>query len=195
MRSALKNQNAIRGVGRYTSELVSALRMLQSSHSFFTSDEHPSHVDITHYPFFDLFFGTLPLHKSNKTIVTIHDVTPLVFPKLYPPGVRGYIKFLRQKLALRGVSHIITDSHCSKRDIVEYLKIKPEIITPIPLAASREFFKQSVSVVEDARRKYELPKNYVLFVGDINPNKNLPFLISVMAHIPDITLVLVGKSV
>ncbi len=193
--SPLKNQNAIRGIGRYTIELVQALRSLQTPHTFFTSDQESKDVDIIHYPFFDLFFATLPLIKKAKTIVTIHDVTPLVFPTHYPRGIRGQLKFLYQKLALTSVSHVITDSHCSKRDIIEHLKLKPEMITPIPLAASPVFQKQSVSVIEDVRRKYALPKNYCLYVGDINYNKNLPFLVSVMSHIPDITLVLVGKTV
>src|SRR5258708_7417559 len=91
--SPLKNQNAIRGIGRYTSELVRALRSLQTSHTFFTSDQESKDVDIIHYPFFDLFFATLPLINKAKTIVTIHDMTPLVFPTHYPRGIRGQLKF------------------------------------------------------------------------------------------------------
>lgn len=193
--SPLKNQNAIRGVGRYTLELVAALRALGSEHSFYTSEDKPKKIDIVHYPYFDLFFSTLPLVKKRKTIVTIHDVTPLVFARHYPAGVKGTLRYIHQRIALKSISHIITDSHCSKRDIIDHLKIRTDKITPIPLAASSEFVKKSQSAIEDIRKKYNVPKNYVLYVGDINYNKNLPFLISVVAKIPDITLVLVGKSV
>lgn len=193
--SPLRNKNALRGVGRYTKELVNALRALPTQHTFYTSDDRPASVDLIHYPFFDLFFPTLPLVKKTKTVVTIHDVIPLIFPRHYPVGIKGRIGFLYQILSLRSISHVITDSACSKRDLNDQLKLSGDRVTSIPLAASSEFAKQTNSVVEAVRRKYNIPKNYVLYVGDINYNKNLPFLIRVMAQIPDITLVLVGNAV
>lgn len=193
--SPLKNLNAIRGVGRYTNELVTALRLLNTTHQFFTSEDHPKSVDVIHYPFFDLFYPTLPLHKKAKTVVTIHDVIPLVFPRHYPIGVKGKLSFAHQMLSLRGVSHVITDSTCSKRDLVDHLRLRSDGVTAISLAASSSFYKRTSFVIETARKKYEIPKNYVLYVGDINYNKNLPFLIKVMSHIPDITLVIAGAAV
>lgn len=193
--SPLKTASGGRGIGRYVSELVKALRSLPTEHKFFTSDQPTASVDLVHYPFFDLFFPTLPIFKKKPTVVTIHDVIPLVFPKHYPVGVRGRLAFARQTLALKSVAHVITDSQTSKRDIVELLKLKPDKVSVIPLAASENFYRRTQAEIEAARKKYELPKNYVLYVGDINYNKNLPFLISVMARIPDISLVMVGKAV
>lgn len=192
--SPLQNANAVRGVGRYTKELVDALQTLNTTHTFLTSEDEPGKVDLVHYPFFDLFFPTLPLMKKAKTVVTIHDVTPLVLARHYPRGVRGQLKYLRQRLALRGVTHVITDSACSKRDIIDYLKVRAENISVVPLAATPQFKKQPTSVVEDVRKKYNIPKNYMLYVGDISYNKNLPFLIKVAARIPTISLVLVGRE-
>ncbi len=192
--SPLANKSANRGIGRYTRELVDALRALHTDHTFFTSDDRVGNVDIVHYPFFDLFFPTLPFLKRTKTIVTIHDVIPLVFPRHYPVGIRGKLGLLHQKLSLISVKHVITDSLCSKRDIVDHLGVKPDLITSVPLAASQLFVRQSGSVIDCVRKKYDIPKNYVLYVGDINYNKNVPFLIRVIARIPDVTLVLVGKA-
>ncbi len=192
--SPLANSNAVRGVGRYTRELVQSLQALGSSHSFFTSENSPDTVDIVHYPFFDFFFATLPFFKKAKTIVTIHDVIPLLFPKHYPMGIRGRLRFLRQRLALRSVSHVITDSEVSKRDIVDHLKISSEKVSVVPLAAGQDIKRPLQPVLDAVRKKYNLPKNFVLYVGDINYNKNLPFLIHVMKKIPTHTLVFVGSS-
>ncbi len=192
----LENANAIRGVGRYTQELLQALRELHSPNEFLTtSDEKKVSVDVVHYPFFDLFFSTLPLWLSRPTIVTIHDVIPLVFAKHYPRGIRGNIKFFKQRLALRAVAHVITDSEISKRDIIEHLRIPSDKVTVVPLAASQDIRKPPQAIIDAVRKRYELPKSYALFVGDINYNKNLPFLIQSMSQVEKLTLVLVGKNV
>ncbi len=193
--SPLLNQNAGRGIGRYTYELLHALRHIAPDDQFRAStDPAPSVIDVIQYPFFDLFFLTLPLRKKAPTVVTIHDVTPLIFAKHYPPGIRGRIKFFIQKLALRSVSHVITDSVISKRDIVEKLGVNPEKISVVPLAASSDITRPNQAAIDAVRKKYELPKYYALYVGDINYNKNLPFLISSMKNVPKLTLVLVGKN-
>ena len=51
-----------------------------------------SQAEVVHYPFFDLFFLTLPFSKPKPTVVTIHDVIPLLYPEQYPKGLRGAIK-------------------------------------------------------------------------------------------------------
>lgn len=193
--SPLSTASGGRGIGRYVSELVTALKSLTTEHKFYTTQDAPGDCDLVHYPFFDLFFHTLPIFRKKPTVVTIHDVIPLVFPKRYPVGISGKIAFIRQRLALRSVSHVITDSMMSKRDIEEYLKVSHEKITVVPLAASEQFSKRTVPEIDAVKKKYGIPKNYFLYVGDINYNKNLPFLISVMGKIPDVTLVLVGRAV
>lgn len=193
--SPLRDQNAGRGIGRYTYELLQALRTVGTQDHFYAStDPLPQSLDLVHYPFFDLFFLTLPFRKRAHTVVTIHDVTPLILAKHYPPGIRGTIKFLLQKMSLHGVSHIITDSNISKRDIIEKLHIHQEKISVVPLAASQDITRPAQSVIDNVRKKYEIPKYYALYVGDINYNKNIPFLIQAMKNVPKLTLVLVGKN-
>lgn len=193
--SPLSNANAIRGIGRYTRELVSGLRALSTEHTFYTSqDQSTGKIDLIHYPFFDLFFPTLPLRKRTKTIVTVHDVIPLLFPKHYPPGIRGSLGLLHQKVSLRSVAHIITDSESSKRDIIEHLRWRSEHISVVPLAASPLIARPTTAVCEKVRKSYGLPKHFTLYVGDINYNKNIPFLLSAIQKVPRLSLVLVGKA-
>src|SRR3989304_7942695 len=109
--SPLKNAHKTRGIGYYTNHLIEALREdptieLQE----FTNLSQITNVDVIHYPWFDLFFHTLPIKRQYPTVVTIHDVIPLVFPHHYPKGIRGKINFMLQKIALKSCKFIITDS-------------------------------------------------------------------------------------
>lgn len=194
--SPLQTGHSIRGTGFYVTHLRDALlEYFPKNIYFFLSGKEkiPSSVDIIHYPYFDPFFLTLPLLKRKKTVVTIHDVTPLVFPQLFPIGKKGIVKWQIQKLLAKHMDAIITDSESSKTDIMRLLHISKEKIHVVYLAAAATFGPQekqkSLPIVE----KYNLPKEFVLYVGDATPNKNLPRLIDAMSalHIP---LVMVGKT-
>jgi glycosyltransferase involved in cell wall biosynthesis len=186
----LKNESAFRGVGEYTRNLIEALGK-QGNLELVGADKNP---DIVHYPYFDLFFLTLPFSKKCPTVVTIHDVIPLIFPKHYPPGIRGSLKFQLQKLSLKSVSAVITDSENSKKDIIKYLGCPKEKVFVIPLAPARGFKQSAFSIQHSAiREKYLLPEHFVLYVGDVNYNKNILGLVEACKKI-NIPLVIVGKQ-
>ncbi len=194
--SPLQNANAIRGVGVYTRFLSEAIQK-EAGIQLFTDPESIENekIDVIHYPYFDLFFATLPFKKKTKTVVTIHDVIPLVFPKQYRAGIKGRIKFARQLLALKSVDTILTDSEASKKDIIHYLKIPEQKIHVVYLAANQDIHGSDLEEVQRVRKKYRLPANYILYVGDINYNKNIPQLIKSLKYLPeDLQLVCVGKN-
>lgn len=194
--SPLKNANAIRGVGAYTRFLAKYLAKNKSIELSLSSDKDLDFkAEITHYPFFDLFFSTLPLLNRGKTIVTIHDVIPLLFPKHYPIGKKGFLALMRQKMALKSVNAVITDSNNSKTDIAKYLKFPLDKIHVVPLAANPELKASKQEDIQKVSKKYKLPKKYLLYVGDINYNKNIPQLIKALKFLPkEIHLVCVGKN-
>ena len=197
--SPLKNANRYRGVGIYTQQLVKSLQSLNISNFSCQLIEDKTMVkdsDLIHYPFFDLFFLTLPLKKPKPTVVTIHDVIPLIFPEHYPAGIRGSLKFRTQKFSLKGVKAVITDSENSRKDIFKYLNYPKNKIYVVPLAPGKEFRPitnhQSLTTI---KHKYQLPETFVLYVGDVNYNKNIPGLIRAFARIKEnLKLILVGKA-
>ncbi len=196
--SPLSSGHAIRGVGTYTRELVEHLEQIEGIEVFRSStlgkkkDVKP---DITHFPFFDLFFNTLPIEMSKKTVVTVHDVIPLKFPEFYPPGIKGKLRFEKQKLALKTASGVITDSESSKTDIIERLGIPAEKVHVVYLAANPNLVAQKDAVIGKILKRYQLPKEYLLYVGDINYNKNIPQLIKMVKFLPEnLHLVCVGKN-
>lgn len=152
-------------------------------------------IDLIHYPFFDLFYPTLPLFKRKKTVVTIHDVIPLLFPQQYPAGKRGALALARQKLALKSVAAVITDSETSKRDIIAKLGVPADKVHRVYLAANPFLQPVGAQALRSAKRRWKLPQRYILYVGDINYNKNLPQLIKAVRLLPpEVKLVCVGKN-
>lgn len=183
------NHSKGRGVGFYADNLAIALSKL-SDISLTENDP-----DLIHYPFFDLFYATLPFKKTKPTIVTIHDLTPLVMSSRYPKGIRGSINLARQWLSLQSISAIITDSVSSKNDIVNYFRVPQEKVNVTPLAID-PIYKREIpeAKLKEIKKKYHLPDKFVLTVaGGPNPNKNLPSLAEVTDRL-DIPLVIVGKG-
>ncbi len=191
----------VRGVGFYTKNLVEALEKDERVEIFkFTDRKDVKNVDVIHYPWFDLFFRSLSFKKNIPSVITIHDVIPLVFPKQFPFGIRGKINLFYQKKALNKCKYIITDSENSKNDIVKYLSIGKEKVKVILLAAEEKYKVLSDADLIRVKNKLKLPQRYILYVGDVNFTKNIPFLIEGFAKLKeeqkyqDLKLVLVGQA-
>lgn len=193
----LQSGHKTRGVGYYTLNLLEEFKKRDDLEILeFTNLFQVKQADVIHYPWFDLFSRTLKLNKI-PTVVTVHDTMPLIFTKEYPVGIKGKINFYFQKRSLKKCKEIITVSNYSEKDIIKYLKIPKEKVTIIKEAAS-DFFKilpdsEKLSI----KRKYKLPDQFLLYVGDANFVKNLPFLIDGFKIIKDkfplLKLILVGE--
>lgn len=196
----LNSAHKTRGIGYYTHNLIQNLKKLDSIEIVeFQNLSKLQKVDLIHYPWFDFYFHTLPIKKKYPTIVTIHDVIPLIFKDHYPAGIRSKINFLLQKGALQNCKVYITDSETSKKDVVNYLKLKSEKVFSIPLAQDESFKIINDTKTLYVKRKFNLPEHLVLYVGDANWVKNLPFLIKafnkLIKNFPDtqdLKLILVG---
>ncbi|HEV2339142.1 MAG TPA: glycosyltransferase family 1 protein [Patescibacteria group bacterium] len=196
--SPLSSGHKVRGVGFYLLHLKDALQKYfpQHSYTFFTDPKSiPQNVNVVHYPYFDPYFQTLPLLKHHLTVVTVHDLTPLVFQKHFPAGIKGKLIWQLQKHLLKNVDGILTDSVCSKKDIHKLIGISNEKISVVYLAAGETFQKLSEKAINKQAlfNKYGLPEYFALYVGDVTWNKNLPRLMRacITQHVP---LVMVGKA-
>lgn len=195
----LRNQSAFRGVGNYTQNLIEGLNQYCCNLQVIAGDWRNfwQKVDLVHFPYFDFFFPTLPLLKGKKIVVTVHDCIPLIFPEQYKPGIKGRIKFFFQKSHLKKADAIITDSRSSKRDITRFLSFSEEKIHVVYLAPSPQFkIIKSQDLLSSVAKKYRLPKKFVLYVGDVNYNKNLLRLIESFSLVSEenLFLVLIGKA-
>ena len=195
--SPLQTGHKVRGAGFYLENLKRALVKYypQNEYKFFTRGEKlPENVDLVHFPYFEPFFLALPIYKKYLTVVTVHDLTPIVFKKYFPRGLKGELKWQMQRFALKKANAIITDSNCSKKDIVKYVGVPAERVSVIYLAAGEEFKKLDIGNWKlEIKKRYGLPDRFVLYVGDVTWNKNLPRLIEAVKSI-NVPLVMVGKA-
>lgn len=196
--SPLQTGHKVRGAGFYLENLKGALAKYypENEYKFFTRGEKlPVNVDLVHFPYFEPFFLALSIYKKYLTVVTVHDLTPIVFKKHFPRGLKGEIKWQMQRYALKKANAIITDSNCSKKDIVKYIGVAENKVSVIYLAAGEEFkiTHNSEVKIRYLRKKYNLPDKFVLYVGDVTWNKNLPKLVEAVKSI-NVPLVMVGKA-
>ena len=118
----------------------------------------------------------LPL-RSAPTILTVHDLIFRHLPEHHKPLNRWYLN-LALPLYCRRAGHIITVSEHSKSDLVSAYGIAEERISVIYEAADPRFRPQPSQAVADVRVRYGLPERYLLFIGTIEPRKNLSRLLA-----------------
>jgi glycosyltransferase involved in cell wall biosynthesis len=131
--------------------------------------------------------AAIPRKHIVPTVVTIYDVIPILFPQGQALTRRFYWPGVLQHAAERS-DHIMTISEVSKRDIQDLWNIPGEKITVTPLAVDTTFFTPQSLPVD---------KSYILFLGTLEPRKNIPALLrafaKIAAEIPH-RLVLIGKK-
>lgn len=192
----LHSSSHTRGIGVYTRELISSLQKKYPSDEFVSTPHIPPgfKADLLHYPYFDPFFLTLTKLRNIPTVVTIHDLIPLRFPLHFPAGIKGKIKWFLQRQSIRRVAHIITDSECSKKDIIDLIGFDPDRVSVVPLGPNRAE-RVPVKMFQKILKSYHLPAKYLLYVGDLNWNKNISGLVKAFSSMKEknLHLVLVGK--
>lgn len=189
-------KDAVRGIGVYTRFLIEHLEKLKGIETELVGDERAdlSKYDLVHYQKFHPYFFSVPIRGNQPSVITIHDLIYLIYPKEYPSGIKGRIKFLIQKFLISKTDAIITVSETSKKDIVRFLGIPQEKIFAIHLAPRKIFKKlEGGSWKSEVQKRYGLPGRFVLYVGDVNYNKNVLGLAEACKK-ANITLVIVGKQ-
>ncbi|MBI5288955.1 MAG: glycosyltransferase family 4 protein [Chloroflexi bacterium] len=140
-------------------------------------------------------FGPFLRGSRFARVLTIGDLTPIVSTGA-PLSSKLAHRILLPAIARRA-DHIVTFSEHSRRDIERILHVPPGRITVTPLAASASFRPHPPASVEAARARLGLPRCYLLFVGSIEPRKNVPALIRAFAHagssMQGVSLLLVGR--
>jgi glycosyltransferase involved in cell wall biosynthesis len=129
-------------------------------------------IDVYHGPTF-----VAPFVKTCRQIVSILDMTFHLTPEKHSVPKRVYFRTMIPRMVRRS-DKVIAISESTKRDLIDLLAIKEEKICVTHLGVDKRF--QPVTQEQElarVRQKYSLPSKYILFVGLIEPRKNLEALV------------------
>jgi len=124
------------------------------------------------------------LHPPGRVPLTsfVHDPTPRLMPQFHSPSTVRYFEHFARRVLPR-LSGLIVPSEAVKRDLVEHLDVDAARITVIPHGVDEDFFPPGP--LEPERRAYDLPDRYILFLGSLEPRKNLDTLLDAWRLLPD----------
>ncbi len=146
----------------------------------------------------DLVFSPthyIPRFSPVKRIVTIFDLSYLHFPNLFKK--QDLWKLTNwSKFSIKQSDHIITISNFSKSDIVKQYKVPKDKVTVAYPGYNSAVFKPLKDQVKinQIKNRYQIDQDYVIFVGTVQPRKNLKRLIQSFQNINNLKLVIVGKT-
>lgn len=162
-------------------------------------------LDLMHYPHFNV-----PVLTPCKFVVTIHDLILTHFPTRRATTLNPLVyrlKNLAYRLvissAIKRAKKIITVSEFTKNDILEQFKVSADkIVVTYEGVANLAKGRDSLFVAkldnEEILKQYHIANNFLLYVGNAYPHKNLEMLLKVFAKLlgrkPDLRLVLVGRE-
>lgn len=172
------------GVGHYTAELARNLAIVAPSDSFTFISPHgllkrrwwslglPLHLLRNS---FDLFHGTnyeIPFWSRRPTVLTIHDLS-LMLVRVHPQQLLWRASW-RLPFMVKRASRIITPSNSIKKDLCQGFQIPPDKVAVTP-EAPRPVFKRRED--PELLRRLGIEGDFILFVGTIEPRKNLRLLV------------------
>jgi alpha-1,3-rhamnosyl/mannosyltransferase len=177
----------VRGIGRYASCLLDALRADPSRAIVETHRPVPRHVDVFHSPWID----GAQLRPPVPTIVTLHDLVPL---KRRGEYLRSGLRFKLRYLAVQRAARVIVPTAAVADDAMSELEIPAERICVIGEAAAPAMRVRSAGEIAIVRERYGLPPDYLVWVGGLvtpDPRKRVAALLRAQRTLP---LVLVGPT-
>jgi glycosyltransferase involved in cell wall biosynthesis len=134
-------------------------------------------VDILHMPWF-----YAPAIVPSRLLITVHDLSDVLAPPVgaSPPVQTGRLFFARR--ALNRADHIFAVSHASKRDLARFFHIPESKISVVYDAVDERFLTEPLPADADRiLERHAVNSPYVLYAGNIRPQKNLPRLIEAFA--------------
>ncbi|HLC45165.1 MAG TPA: glycosyltransferase family 1 protein [Patescibacteria group bacterium] len=144
------------------------------SHILSASTIAEEKLDLFHSP-----ANVVPFRYGGKFVVTIHDLAIYREPNMFPSRQGFSIRYLVPR-SIQRAERIIAVSESTKRDVIEFFKLPKEKVVRIYEGVDHDRFigvGSDDAVAEHLKRTYGIKKKYILYVGTLEPRKNLIRLI------------------
>jgi glycosyltransferase involved in cell wall biosynthesis len=123
-----------------------------------------------------------PLLCPCPTIITVHDLSFALFPEFFR-GPNGMYLRLFTRIACRRAARVITVSENTRADVMRLYSVPGERVAAIPHGVGPAFYPRPTAQVAEFRRARGLPDHFILFVGTLEPRKNLVKLIEAFSNL------------
>ena len=135
-------------------------------------------LDLIHAP-----FCVGPLAATCPFVVSIHDLSFFRYPELFRPMNRRYLQPLT-RLSARRASLVLASSESTRQDVVDILGVPPGKIAVVHLGVEPDLQPvDSPGRLAAFRQSRSLPERFILFLGTLEPRKNLPTLLAAYARL------------
>ncbi len=150
-------------------------------------------VDLLFVPYW-----AAPLWQPVPTVVTVHDLIPLLLP-VYQGGLGNRLYTALVSATARRAAAVITVSHAGAQDVIRHLHIPSRRVFPVHHGPNVETADANVEALRAIRAKYGLPERYFLYLGGFDARKNVRNILAGYRRYldkggdPAVKLVLAGK--
>lgn len=156
--------------------------------ALYTAEKRPDLIfSPTHY---------IPRFSPVKRVVTIFDLAYLHFPEMFLAKDLWQLKNWT-KYSVENADHIITISAATKKDLIDFYKVDKAKITVAYPGFDSELYniKRDEAAIKTSQGKYQIKGDYIIYIGTLQPRKNLNRLIEAFRQINNLKLVIVGKII
>jgi glycosyltransferase involved in cell wall biosynthesis len=135
-------------------------------------------VEVFHSP-----VNVLPAWVPCPTVVTVHDLAFLRYPQYFRPAQRTYQRIFT-RYSVKQATRVIAVSEATKRDLVECFHLAPDRVAVVYPVVDEDFQPcQDTKTLGAFRARHRLPERYILFLGTLEPRKNIIGLLEAYAQL------------
>lgn len=134
-------------------------------------------LDVLHAP-----VNVTPVATGCPRVVTIHDLAFHHYPQQYPGAKQRYLRAMT-RLSVRRATRVIAVSDATRQDVINLYGCHPDRVITVPNGVASEFQPLAPDDVAAFRRQEGLAEPFVLFLGTLQPRKNLETLLRAYARV------------
>lgn len=137
-------------------------------------------IDVAHAP-----VNVAPLLTRVPTVVTVHDLAFRIYPEQYPAAKRRYLDAMTRR-SVRRAARVIAVSENTRQDVIRLYGVPPERVVVVPNGVPSDLAPvDDRAALQALRDRHGLPEEFILFVGTLQPRKNLVGLLRAFGRLRD----------